>query len=396
MSALSMTSEKKKIAFAVQRYGKEVSGGAEFQCRELAKNLSDLYDVEILTSCALNIYPWDNYYEEGVENLEGICVRRFKVKKKQDMAVLSSLYHDMIMDKLEYPNQYFEEYGPYCPELMDYIREHYKEYQAVIFYTYGTYISSLGLQSGLDNGIFIPTLHEDISIRSLSYKKIFEAAKAFVFNTYEEQDILHRVYDNLNKKEMVTCMGMDDIDYEKLDLSMTKPYGDYIIYAGRMTESKKCEQLFEYFIRYKKDNPSELKLLLLGTLDNTKIPEHTDIVYLGFVSQEEKLAFIRGARFLVNNSVGESLSIVLLESMLLGRPVLVNANCDVMRGQCQRSNAGLYYDNYLEFEAMTNYLLSHPKEYETMAQNGVEFVRKNYIWSEVIRNFSNLIETFRD
>ena len=41
----------------------------------------------------------------------------------------------------------------------------------------------------------------------------------------------------------------------------------------------------------------------------------------------------------------ESLSMVALEAWALGRPVLANAKCDVLKGQCIRSNAGLYYDS---------------------------------------------------
>jgi len=36
----------------------------------------------------------------------------------------------------------------------------------------------------------------------------------------------------------------------------------------------------------------------------------------------------------------ESLSIVALEAWALGRPVLANGRCDVLKGQCLRSNAG--------------------------------------------------------
>ena len=45
----------------------------------------------------------------------------------------------------------------------------------------------------------------------------------------------------------------------------------------------------------------------------------------------------------------ESLSMVTLESFWAERPVLANARCDVLRGQCRRSNAGLYYATYDEF-----------------------------------------------
>ena len=40
---------------------------------------------------------------------------------------------------------------------------------------------------------------------------------------------------------------------------------------------------------------------------------------------------------------------VALEAWALGKPVLANGRCDVLKGQCLRSNAGLYYESYAEF-----------------------------------------------
>ena len=41
---------KKKVAFVIIRYGAEVNGGAEAQCRMLAERLVPYYDVEVLTT----------------------------------------------------------------------------------------------------------------------------------------------------------------------------------------------------------------------------------------------------------------------------------------------------------------------------------------------------------
>ena len=136
-------------------------------------------------------------------------------------------------------------------------------------------------------------------------------------------------------------------------------------------------------------------MVLVGKEDGVKVPNHKEIIHAGFISESEKNALMKGAKFLVNNSINESLSLVMLESMILGRPVVVNGNCDVMRGQCQRSNAGLYYNNYSEFEAVINYMLSHENEYEAMRENGIDFVKKNYTWPVVINNVCNFIESYK-
>src|SRR5207245_144673 len=45
----------------------------------------------------------------------------------------------------------------------------------------------------------------------------------------------------------------------------------------------------------------------------------------------------------------ENLSLVALDAWALGKAVLVDGKCDVLKGQCIRSNAGLYSEGYGEF-----------------------------------------------
>ena len=76
---------KKKIAIINQRYGKEVNGGSEVYTRLIAEHLSEYYDIEILTTTALNYDTWENYYPEGITIENGISVRRFRVNTMRRM-----------------------------------------------------------------------------------------------------------------------------------------------------------------------------------------------------------------------------------------------------------------------------------------------------------------------
>ena len=70
---------KKKIAFVVVRYGKEINGGAEYHCRMLAERLVDKYDVEVLTTCVRNYLKGTNDYRPGLTEENGVAIRRFPV-----------------------------------------------------------------------------------------------------------------------------------------------------------------------------------------------------------------------------------------------------------------------------------------------------------------------------
>jgi glycosyltransferase involved in cell wall biosynthesis len=167
------------------------------------------------------------------------------------------------------------------------------------------------------------------------------------------------------------------------------------VYAGRICEGKGCSKLFEFFIQYKKDNPSNLKLILMGKTD-MPVPRHPDIAALGFISEEDKYDGMAGAKMLVLPSQYESLSIVVLESLALGVPVVVNGNCEVLRGHCRKSNAGLYYQTYREFEGILNYLLSHTDAYTAMRENGKKYVAKSYNWDKIINKLCSMIENITE
>ncbi|MBC8165229.1 MAG: glycosyltransferase family 1 protein, partial [Bryobacteraceae bacterium] len=49
-----MSARRPRIAFVIQRYGLEITGGSEALCRKVAEKLASHYDIEVLTSCAID------------------------------------------------------------------------------------------------------------------------------------------------------------------------------------------------------------------------------------------------------------------------------------------------------------------------------------------------------
>src|SRR6185369_8670888 len=90
------------------------------------------------------------------------------------------------------------------------------------------------------------------------------------------------------------------------------------------------------------------KLVLIGRAA-MPIPDHPDIISLGYVAEQTKWDALAACEALVMPSPHESLSIVLLEAWSVGKPVIVNGRCEVLVGQCRRADGGVWYEDFEEF-----------------------------------------------
>lgn len=386
-----------KIGFVIHRYGEEIVGGSERLCYELVRNLSNDIRIEVITTCAKDYVTWRDEYPEGAAEQNGIPVRRFPVEEERDSRF--NQLHEKIIQQgsatLEEQLEWMKLQGPYAPGLISYLKENKHQYSLLVFFTYLYYTTFHGIQVAPDKSILIPTAHDEPPIYFSLFDKIFQLPKAIIFLTEEERSFVYKRFDNQQIQNEVIGMGTDLPTYsgEGVIQNQFNEYRPYILYSGRIDESKGCGILFEYFKRYKQDNKSDLRLIMIGqrVMD---IPKRQDIIYLGTLSDEEKMAAIRGAEVVVQPSFYESFSINILEAFSLKVPVLVNGKCAVLKGHCIRSNAGLYYNNFNEFEAALKLLLSEENLRRNLAENGYRYVKVNYSWNVVrgkyLKFFNNL------
>ena len=113
-----------KLAFVVQRYGKEVLGGSEHLCRLLAERLATHNEVEVLTTCARDYVTWANEYTEGTDRIRGVTVRRFANADVRDLAAFNK-YSDWLYNHphtLADEMAWLRQQGPWCPALVDHLR----------------------------------------------------------------------------------------------------------------------------------------------------------------------------------------------------------------------------------------------------------------------------------
>ncbi len=93
-------------------------------------------------------------------------------------------------------------------------------------------------------------------------------------------------------------------------------------------------------------------------------------------------------------SVNESLSIVIMESWLAGRPVVVHARCAVTSHHAKRSQGGLAFGTYFEFEEILNVLLEQRELGNRLAKNGRAYVLGELSWSSCLARFDAAMRKF--
>ena len=114
-------------------------------------------------------------------------------------------------------------------------------------------------------------------------------------------------------------------------------------------------------------------------------------MYVGVLGERDKYEAMTAARAVIQPSSQESLSLVALEAWSVGTPVVVNGRCDVLRGQCRRANAGLWYESYEEFREVLTLLLRDPGLGARLGAAGRRFVDDACRWDTVEAQYRRLV-----
>ena len=387
-----------KIAFVVQRYGKEVMGGSELHCRQIAEKLVGAgYNCTVYTTTAKDYITWKNEYPPGETVYNGVVIRRFLVERERDIESFNK-YSDWIFfnshtheDELNWLDQQ----GPFCPSLLEVLEKEEKEHDFFVFFTYLYYNTYWGLQRIKGEKTLVPTAHDEPALRLNIMEEVFTLPQAFMFNTESERDMLSRLFSFEGKYQDIVGVGVDIPG--RLDPSFFRQkfgiFSPFILYAGRIEPGKGCQELIDYFLRYNRKRP-DLALVLIGKL-LMELPIHPRIKCLGFVSPEDKNAAMAAAETAIHPSHFESLCMAALESMAVRTPILVQGQTDPLKQHCLKGKGGLYYSNYEEFEAALDLLLRDSRLRQAMGENGLEYVRSNYTWPRIIEKYIKLFDYLR-
>ncbi|MBI4234827.1 glycosyltransferase family 4 protein [Candidatus Peregrinibacteria bacterium] len=413
----SKTVFKPRIAFVIPWFSENISGGAEAEAKALIEHLKPYFEIEVLTTCVKDFLScWnENFWKEGEYAEMGVKIRRFTVRERDTLAfdiVNAKLMNGRGGDysKEGSANISQSEEETYIAEsvrslsLNDYLEKNRDFYEWFLFipYMFGTTYD--GIKIVKEKAVLIACLHDESYAYLDIYKEMIGEARKVFLHVNAEKRLAERIF---GASEKFVIVG-EGVDFEGCDVAcncglaqkvggswksmdgrkFSEKYGlkDFVLYAGRKDTTKNTPQLVEFFDRFVKETGSELELVLIGP-GEIPLPDNPQIKDLGFLDKEEKYAAMKEARFLCNPSLNESFSIVLMESWLCNKPVLVNGNCAVTKDHVLSANGGLYYEDYYTFAECMKYLLEHREEAGMMAKNGKEYVLTNFTWDRVVQNY---------
>jgi glycosyltransferase involved in cell wall biosynthesis len=385
----------KRVAIVVQRSHESIAGGSEALAMQYAALLSEAYEVDILTTTALDIPTWSNALAEGTERLsDRINLQRFRVtlgRTSYWFNLNARLQKDFDLYKITraglargqrlpwsipLQEEYIIRQGPYSEPLVKFLRERWADYQSIIFVTYlypTTYCGLFGIPQG--RALVVPTLHDEQPAYLSAYKYMVRRARKLIWLTEAERRFGLELWGDLPGQ--VVAMSIETELREP-----AKAENPYLLYCGRVDPNKGCPELFDHFARFKKEFPSTLRLVLIGE-KTMQLPEGEDIEFRGFAEHEEKFRLMGGAKLFVMPSRNESFSIVTLEAMGQRTPVLACGDCEVLVDHVTQSGAGRLYKDYESFRSALIEMLADDSRLAEMGRAGREYILSRYDRAQV-------------
>jgi glycosyltransferase involved in cell wall biosynthesis len=380
-----------RLALVVQRYGPEIDGGAEHECRRVAEALSPYHDIEVLTTCARDYLTWANVYPPGLAVVDGVRVRRFPVDRPRRVRSFGR-YADWLY---AHPHTFFDEaewvrrQGPLCLSLVDWIRSHAGDHDGYLFFTYLYLPTILGLPLVADRAILVPTAHDERPIYLDLFRSLFRLPRALVYQVEEERAFVEGRFHTGHLPSAVIGAGVDPPPDPRPGRFRQAAgiEGPFLLYVGRVDVEKGCRELADAFLAWHETAPRPMPLLFMGT-PALALPRHPAIRSLGFRPGAEKWDALAAATALVMPSPHESFSFVILEAWTQGTPVLATARSPVLRGHLERSGGGLLYDvGPGDFGPAVERLQGDPALRQELGRRGRAYVDARYRWPIVTARY---------
>ena len=339
-----------KLAVVVQRYGPAINGGAELHARYIAEHLARHAEVEVLTTCATDYVTWRNELPPGVERSTACRCGASASSTSAIRCVFGQLSERVFEQRHSLADEldWLDAEGPTSPALVDYIAQaRAATYDYCLFFSYRYYHAYHGARAAPSRAILVPTAERDAAIGLSIFQPMFRGVRALMYNSPEERAMIQAVAGNERRARRGRRRRLGRARRTRSPAAS----GRSTTSAGRSRSTsaastrtraaRSCSSSSSGYLQ--RSRRASCRSCSIGN-SLLPIPEHPRIRHLGFLDDADKFDAMAAAELLIMPSYFESLSMVALEAGRSAGRCSPTRKCDVLKGQCIRSNAGLYYE----------------------------------------------------
>lgn len=395
-----------RLALVVQRYGTDITGGAEAHARALAQRLAAQYDIDVYTTCARDARRWKPHYSTGESHDGLVRVLRFLQSPRGNFwqrrtplyvtrafrAAQATGATPFVPEATSQSEQremnWLAAHGPYVPALVATLQREINVYRAVIAFSLRFWTAVAASRVAANKLLLVPTLHDEKAMYRALYRRPLADAAAVLFNSEAEQALATRLYGPCMKASLVVGSGVETAKPEPAQLAqvlaaqaITAPY---FIYTGRICQAKGCDLLLNAFARFVRTADSPVHLILAGHVE-MPLPAAPWLKAVGFVDEATRDALVASAVGLIQPSALESLSLSTLEAMSLEVPVIVNGRSEVLLAHVTESQGGYAFATESELQLLLGRALRlSESDRRAIGARGREYVQRKYGWDAVL------------
>ena len=272
------------------------------------------------------------------------------------------------------------------PGLYQHLLTRGSEYRAIVFGPYLFWPSVACSQVHPTRSVLWTCLHDEPYAYQSIFKPVLSGVAGLFLQTEPEHQLAHSIFPQLAPHDVVGC-GVEvpaayDPERFRKKFGISEPF---LLYAGRREGAKGWDELLQMFARSVVGRQLPFHLVTMGAGDVNPPAAVADRVHdLGFLSEEDRDDAYAAASAYVQPSRYEAFSRTIMEAWLAGTLVIANGGSDVVRYHCERSEAGLLYDDELELEECLAFLAGAPETAAQLAALGRPYVLDNYQWDTVL------------
>jgi len=282
------------------------------------------------------------------------------------------------------------------PELYHYLLDNATRYRALVFTPYLFWVAFACSQVAPERSLLWTCLHDEPYAHLELFQPVFTGAAGLFFQSGPEHDLAHRVFGHLTPHAEVGCGIQVTSGYDPE--GFRKRYGidgRFVLYAGRREGAKGWGELLSGFAAATLRSSLPFSLVTMGAGPVDPPAEIADrVLDVGFLPDTERDNAFAAADAYLQPSRYEAFSRTVMEAWLAGTPVIANAGSEVVRWHCERSGAGLLYDDEYEFEQCLRFLAEAPDTAAELARPGRAYVLTHYSWPDVLDRIEQALQAW--